>query len=92
MNAAAALSSATGELAAAGCETPRLDAELLLADSLGVARGRLHSEPELELDPDARTGFADSAAAPGRRSASRSPTSSAGAGFASSSWPWTRAP
>ncbi len=59
MNAAAALSSATGELAAAGCETPRLDAELLLADSLGVARGRLHSEPELELDQDARTGFAD---------------------------------
>ena len=59
MNAAAALRSATGELAAAGCETPRLDAELLLADSLGVARGRLHSEPELELDRNARTGFAD---------------------------------
>ena len=59
MNAAEALRSATGELAAAGCETPRLDAELLLADSLGVARSRLHAEPELELGRDARAGFAD---------------------------------
>jgi release factor glutamine methyltransferase len=47
---AAVLRSATAELAAAGCETPRLDAELLLADSLGVARERLHSEPEGALD------------------------------------------
>ncbi|HUH80327.1 MAG TPA: peptide chain release factor N(5)-glutamine methyltransferase [Solirubrobacteraceae bacterium] len=58
MNAAAALRSATGELAAAGCETPRLDAELLLADRLGVARGRLHSEPELVLEPAVLEGFA----------------------------------
>ncbi|HTY96994.1 MAG TPA: peptide chain release factor N(5)-glutamine methyltransferase [Solirubrobacteraceae bacterium] len=70
MNAATALRSAAGELAAAGCETPRLDAELMLADSLGVARGRLHSEPELELDRDARAGFADALR---RRAAEREP-------------------
>lgn len=37
----AALSSATDRLAAAGCDTPRLDAELLLAEALGVGRARL---------------------------------------------------
>jgi release factor glutamine methyltransferase len=37
----AALSSAQDRLAAAGCDTPRLDAELLLADALGVGRERL---------------------------------------------------
>ena len=54
---------ATGELAAAGCEAPRLDAELLLADSLGVPRARLHSEPELVLEPAVLEGFAAGAAA-----------------------------
>jgi len=57
MNAAAALRSASGELAAAGCEAPRLDAEVLLADRLGVPRSRLHSEPELLLDPAVLEGF-----------------------------------
>jgi release factor glutamine methyltransferase len=37
----AALVSATARLAAAGCDTPRLDAELLLASVLGVGRERL---------------------------------------------------
>ena len=37
----AALSSARDRLAAAGCDTPRLDAELLLAEALGVGRERL---------------------------------------------------
>ena len=59
VSVAAALRSATAELAAAGCETPRLDAEVLLADGLGVARSRLHSEPELVLEPDVLDGFAE---------------------------------
>ena len=70
MNATAALRSATAELAQAGCESPRLDAELLLADTLGVARGRLHSEPELELEPGVLEGFAGALR---RRAGSREP-------------------
>ncbi len=70
MNAAAALRSATGELAAAGCEAPRLDAEVLLAESLGVPRSRLHSEPELVLEPAALEGFAEALR---RRAAEREP-------------------
>jgi release factor glutamine methyltransferase len=38
---ASALSDATAALAAAGCDTPRLDAELLLSFVLGVGRERL---------------------------------------------------
>jgi release factor glutamine methyltransferase len=44
-----ALAIATAELRDAGCETPRLDAELLLADALGTARTQLHLAPEREL-------------------------------------------
>src|SRR5437764_1668527 len=36
-----ALAAATATLAEAGCDTPRLDAELLLAEALGVRRERL---------------------------------------------------
>ncbi|HEX4116851.1 MAG TPA: peptide chain release factor N(5)-glutamine methyltransferase [Solirubrobacteraceae bacterium] len=36
-----ALDGAVTAIAAAGCETPRLDAELLLADALGISRERL---------------------------------------------------
>lgn len=36
-----AIAAATDALAAAGCDTPRLDAEVLIADALGVDRGRL---------------------------------------------------
>jgi release factor glutamine methyltransferase len=57
VKAAAALRCASSELAAAGCEAPRLDAEVLLADRLGVARSRLHSEPEQVLEPDVLEGF-----------------------------------
>ena len=39
-----ALRQAAASLAAAGCETPRLDAELLIAAALGWPRERLHSE------------------------------------------------
>ena len=35
-----ALARGRGRLAAAGCDTPRLDAELLLAEALGVGRER----------------------------------------------------
>lgn len=36
-------------LVAAGCESPQLDAEVLVADALGVNRGVLHSHPELPV-------------------------------------------
>jgi release factor glutamine methyltransferase len=44
-----ALAIATAELRDAGCDTPRLDAELLLADALGTTRTQLHLAPEREL-------------------------------------------
>jgi release factor glutamine methyltransferase len=47
------LAGATGQIAAAGCGTPRLDAEILLADALGLGRGRLLSDPELVPGDDA---------------------------------------
>lgn len=50
LTVADALSWATGQLSAAGCETPRLDAELLLAEALGVGRERLILEPDREVD------------------------------------------
>jgi release factor glutamine methyltransferase len=40
-----ALQSATGALAAGGCDSPRLDAELLLAHALGTDRASLLREP-----------------------------------------------
>lgn len=46
----AALAAATELLAAAGVESARLDAELLLANVLGVHRSRLAIEPERALD------------------------------------------
>jgi release factor glutamine methyltransferase len=45
-----ALSDATTVLAAAGCDTPRLDAELLLSSVLGVGRERLVIDALAELD------------------------------------------
>ncbi len=44
-----ALQGAVTAIAAAGCATPRLDAEVLLADVLGVGRERLLSDPGLEV-------------------------------------------
>ena len=41
-----ALEGAITAITAAGCETPRLDAELLLAHALGVRREQLLSEPD----------------------------------------------
>lgn len=45
-----ALSDALSALTAAGCDTPRLDAELLLASVLGVGRERLVIDAAAELD------------------------------------------
>lgn len=44
-----ALAIAAAELRDAGCESPRLDAEVLLADALGTTRTALHLRPEREL-------------------------------------------
>ena len=43
------LKDATAEIAAGGCQTPRLDAEVLLAHVLGVGRERVLSDPGLTL-------------------------------------------
>jgi release factor glutamine methyltransferase len=44
-----AVDAAVDALAAAGVDTPRLDAELLIADALGVDRGALVVDPELPV-------------------------------------------
>ena len=48
-----AVDAATDALGAAGCETPRLDAELLIAGALGVDRERLHMDPGMGVEPGA---------------------------------------
>jgi release factor glutamine methyltransferase len=48
-----ALDAATTALEAAGCMSPRLDAELLIADALGVGRERLFLDPDMEIPPAA---------------------------------------
>jgi len=57
-----ALDSAIIALEAAGCDTPRLDAELLLAHVLGVGRASLISSPDRGLEPDEARAFMDLAA------------------------------
>jgi release factor glutamine methyltransferase len=47
-----ALDSATIPLRAAGVDTPRLDAEVLLAAAMGVDRAALHRDPDAELPGD----------------------------------------
>jgi len=53
MTARDAVGAAVDALEAAGCETPRLDAELLIAAALGVDRGLLVSDPGREVPPSA---------------------------------------
>jgi release factor glutamine methyltransferase len=48
------IAEAVAQLAAAGCDTPRLDAELLLADALGIERTDLYMR-----DVEAPAGFAE---------------------------------
>jgi release factor glutamine methyltransferase len=54
-----ALAAATDALAAAGVETPRLDAELLLAEATGRARASLAAEPEAGIEPPAARSFGE---------------------------------
>ncbi len=53
MTARDALDAATTALEAAGCMSPRLDAELLIADALGVRREQLFLDPDMEVTPSA---------------------------------------
>jgi release factor glutamine methyltransferase len=62
-----ALDSALIALTAAGCESPRLDAEVLLADAMGVDRATIVAHPELELEPGAARAFQDAARRRSRR-------------------------
>lgn len=48
-----ALDAAATALDAAGCDTPRLDAELLIADALGVGRAALVSDPSMPVPASA---------------------------------------
>jgi release factor glutamine methyltransferase len=57
-----ALDSAVIALEASGCDTPRLDAELLLAHVLRVDRAELITSPARELEPDEARAFMDLAA------------------------------
>lgn len=65
-----ALDSAVIAIAAAGSDTPRLDAELLLADALGVDRTTLFAHPDREVKGPAVRAFQDAVR---RRSAGREP-------------------
>jgi release factor glutamine methyltransferase len=65
-----ALDGAIIAIAAAGCETPRLDAELLLAHVLGVSRERLLTDRDLRVAGPAVRAFQDAVR---RRSVEREP-------------------
>src|SRR6202165_1991208 len=54
-----ALEGAVTAIAAAGVDTPRLDAEVLLAHVLGVSRARLLSDRELAVGGSAVRAFQD---------------------------------
>jgi len=65
-----ALDGAITAIAAAGCETPRLDAELLLAHALGVGRERLLIDRDLTIEGSAVRVFQDAVR---RRAVQREP-------------------
>jgi len=65
-----ALEGAITAIAAAGCETPRLDAELLLAHVLGVGRERLLIDPDLLVAGPAVRAYQDAVR---RRAVEREP-------------------
>ena len=64
-----ALDSALIALTAAGCDTPRLDAEVLLAHVLGADRARLFADPDRELSRTEAGAFIDAS----RRRSAREP-------------------
>ncbi len=77
-----ALAGAITAIAAAGCETPRLDAELLLGDVLGVApRAAARATAIAARRRSRRARLAGRRAPPRRRARAASPTSSAAARF-----------
>jgi release factor glutamine methyltransferase len=53
------IAEAADRLAAAGCESPRLDAEILLAHVLGIDRAALITRGDQQLDDDQRAMFAE---------------------------------
>jgi release factor glutamine methyltransferase len=57
-----ALDSAVIALKAAGCDTPQLDAELLLAAAMGTDRAAVVAGPERPVEPDAARRFMEYAA------------------------------
>jgi release factor glutamine methyltransferase len=59
MTARDALDAAITSLDAAGCMSPRLDAELLVADGLGVGREQLFIDPDMEIPPPAARTIAE---------------------------------
>ena len=65
-----ALDSAVIAIGAAGSDTPRLDAELLLADALGVSRSALFTDPAREVAGPAVRAFQNAVR---RRSVGREP-------------------
>lgn len=65
-----ALDGAITAITAAGCETPRLDAELLLAHALGVRREQLITDQDLVVQGSAVRAFQDAVR---RRSVEREP-------------------
>jgi len=54
-----ALAGATDALGAAGVETPRLDAEVLLSEATGWGRASLATEPDIGVPADAARRFAE---------------------------------
>jgi release factor glutamine methyltransferase len=54
-----ALSAATDALTAAGVDTPRLDAEVLLAEATGWDRAKFAAEPEASVDPPSARRFGE---------------------------------
>jgi release factor glutamine methyltransferase len=54
-----ALAAAVDALAAAGCDTPELDAQVLVADALGVDRGLLVADPGREVPAAAARGIGE---------------------------------
>src|SRR3954468_9342685 len=54
-----AIGAALDALTAAGCDTPRLDAELMIADALGVSRAAIVADPALEVPGSAARGLGE---------------------------------
>ena len=67
MRAREVLRQAAEELGSAGCPSPEVDAEWLLAHVLGVSRSDLHADGSRELEPEKERGFRELVACRARR-------------------------